>query len=62
MPEGGGESEFFYLNGSSSINSLSSLHDNPVMIVSVKQKDWHHFYVFNFTAVAFLHIIFVKEN
>lgn len=53
---------FFYLNGPSSINSLSSWHDNPIMIVSVKQEDWHHFNVFHFTAVFFLHIIFVKEN
>lgn len=42
----GGESDFFfYLNGLSSINSLSSQHDNPIMIVSVKQEDWHHFHV-----------------
>lgn len=53
---------FFYLNDPISINSLSSQHDNPIMIVSVKQEDWHHFKVFHFTGGVFLDVIFVKEN
>lgn len=53
---------FFYLHDPSSVNSLSSQHNNPIMTVSVKQDDCHHCNVFHFTAVVFLHIIFVKEN